>query len=219
MPQCTAKSKRSHRRCRRSAAPGRSVCDKHGGKSLSGIAHPNWKHGRYSQALPRGLMAKYVQAQEDPRWLSLRDELALTDARILDVLERLGAGETSERWLAVIAAYEELEGARPSKDTGKMADALRRLGDAIRAGRDDLAGSSDLTAQIVLRQRLVEAQSRMMRDLHHMLGIDHVFALIDALAALVREHVKDPAAVRAIQEGLTRLLRTPAPTPSNGDRP
>jgi len=66
-----------------------------------------------------------------------------------------------------------------------MAEALRRLGEAIHAGRDDLAVSGDLTAQIVLRQRLVEAQSRMMRDLHHMLGLDHVFALIDAVAALV----------------------------------
>lgn len=217
MPQCTAKSKRSHRRCKRSASVGRSVCASHGGKTPIGIAHPNWKHGRYSQALPRGLMAKYVQAQDDPRWLSLRDELALTDARIQDVLERLGAGETGERWQAVIAAYEELEGARPSKDTGKMADALRRLGKAIRAGRDDLAGSNDLTAQIVLRQRLVEAQSRMMRDLHHMLGLDHVFALIDALAVLVREHVKDPEAIRAIQDGLTRLLRAPASVPPEGE--
>ena len=217
MPQCTAKSKRSHRRCRRSASLGRSVCASHGGKTPIGIASPNWKHGRYSQALPRGLLTKYVQAQGDPRWLSLRDELALTDARIQDLLERLAAGETSERWQAVIAAHEELEGARPAKDTGRMAEALRRLGEAIHAGRDDLAVSGDLTAQIVLRQRLVEAQSRMMRDLHHMLGLDHVFALIDAVAALVREHVKDAAALRAIQEGLTRLLRAPAS--SDGDRP
>ncbi|MFP5265567.1 MAG: HGGxSTG domain-containing protein [Blastocatellia bacterium] len=29
-------------------------CSKHGGKSLAGIAHPNYKHGFYSKYLPRG---------------------------------------------------------------------------------------------------------------------------------------------------------------------
>lgn len=48
--RCAAKSKQSGRRCRQIAAPGKSVCRFHGGKSLSGRAHPAYTDGEATQA-------------------------------------------------------------------------------------------------------------------------------------------------------------------------
>jgi len=46
--RCTARSKQTGNRCRQHVRPGRRVCFYHGGASLRGIGHPNWKHGCYS---------------------------------------------------------------------------------------------------------------------------------------------------------------------------
>lgn len=50
--RCTAQSKRSGERCRKSAMKERAVCLAHGGKTPRGVASPNLRHGRYSKAMP-----------------------------------------------------------------------------------------------------------------------------------------------------------------------
>ncbi len=42
-------------------------CAKHGGKSLFGIAHPNYKHGLYSKYCPSGAMRRAVIRTEKRR--------------------------------------------------------------------------------------------------------------------------------------------------------
>ena len=59
--QCTAKSKRSGRQCRRWASPGKSVCFFHGGRStgpkttagIEAIRKAHYKHGRYNTILAK----------------------------------------------------------------------------------------------------------------------------------------------------------------------
>ncbi len=50
--QCTATSKRTGERCRKSAMLGRTVCLAHGGRTPRGVASPHFKHGRHSKQLP-----------------------------------------------------------------------------------------------------------------------------------------------------------------------
>ncbi len=86
--QCEATSKRSGERCRKHAMRGRNVCLAHGGKTPRGAASPHFKTGRYSRSLPGRLVAAYEEALSDPRLLSLRDELALTDAMLMETLSQ-----------------------------------------------------------------------------------------------------------------------------------
>ncbi len=97
--QCEATSKRSGRRCRKHAMRGRNVCLVHGGKTPRGAASPHFKTGRYSRSLPGHLLATYEDARRDPRLLSLRDELALTDAMLAETLSQLDddSSEAKER--------------------------------------------------------------------------------------------------------------------------
>lgn len=87
--QSEATSKRSGERCRKHAMRGRNVCLSHGGKTPRGAASPHFKTGRYSRSLPGHLVATYERALNDPRLLSLRDELALTDAMLAELLAQL----------------------------------------------------------------------------------------------------------------------------------
>lgn len=88
MTQCTARSKRSKLQCQRDAVPGRTVCAMHGGHSLIGPAHPNYKSGRYSKLLPGGLAMNYEKGRRDPELLALRDEIALTNARLIEAAKK-----------------------------------------------------------------------------------------------------------------------------------
>ena len=74
-PRCTAKSKRTGKRCRGPAVKGGAVCRMHGagGGHPSGKAHPRWKHGMRSR-----------------EWTEQRHEICdlVREARELDALIR-----------------------------------------------------------------------------------------------------------------------------------
>ena len=62
-------------------------CRWHGGKSLRGAEHPMAKHLRYSKYLPEALLARYQEARDDPQLLELRDEIALVDSRLIQLID------------------------------------------------------------------------------------------------------------------------------------
>lgn len=84
---CGAK-KRDGSPCK-AAAMKNGRCRIHGGKSLSGAASGTFKHGRFSTCAPAKLASKIEQGLSDPELLSLRDDVALQDAFILERLEKV----------------------------------------------------------------------------------------------------------------------------------
>ena len=101
MQRCKALAKSTRERCRRAVTPGREVCHYHGGKSLRGIAHPGYKHGRYSKDLPMRMVARYSKALADPELLNLSAEIAIAEARIAELLGKVDAGEAGGLWLSL----------------------------------------------------------------------------------------------------------------------
>src|SRR4051812_32142589 len=83
-------------------------CRMHGGATPRGPALPQFKHGRYSRSLPTRLAAQYEAAQSDPVLMELRDEIALNDARLADLLGRVDTGESGSLWGAAAKAHAAL---------------------------------------------------------------------------------------------------------------
>src|SRR5262245_50879761 len=96
---CGAKTRKGGS-CHRAAGPN-GRCNLHGGKSLAGVAHPNFKTGRYSKYLPSQLTARYKLAEKDPQLLELIDEIALVNARLSSVLEGIKNGGDESAWAEV----------------------------------------------------------------------------------------------------------------------
>lgn len=94
---------------------GRNVCMSHGGKTPRGAASPHFKTGRYSRSLPGHLLAAYEQALSDPRLLSLRHELALTDAMIANLLQQLDDDSPDSAYSGIF------------RQIGRLIDQRRRL--------------------------------------------------------------------------------------------
>jgi hypothetical protein len=102
--QCQAKAKSTGKQCRRHAVISRQVCRVHGGATPRGIASPQFKTGRHSRDLPSQLSKRYREALTDTELLSLRDDIALIDARVTELLETLE--DNPSAWKAITELLE-----------------------------------------------------------------------------------------------------------------
>lgn len=123
--QCTATSKQSGQRCRRSPTVGRSTCKMHGGTQPRGIASPNWKGRGYSKDLPTRLADRYTQALADPDLIACASEVALIDSRIGEILSSLPADLSAvdrDAWELLLPLIEQRR---------RLAETERKRGEAL----------------------------------------------------------------------------------------
>ncbi len=67
-PQCTARAKHSGQRCKNPAAHGCKTCRNHGarrpGTVRRGVAHPQYRHGKETQAAKAARSARLAQLRD-----------------------------------------------------------------------------------------------------------------------------------------------------------
>lgn len=210
--RCTAKSKQSGEQCKRHAVPGRNVCAMHGGKSPGGLGSATLKSGKYSKYLPQGLAAKYAAAVTDPEILALNNEIALVDARAMELLDGLNSGEaTATLWNKLQKAAAELDAAQRAGDAVKLAMALNDMLELIRRGAAESARWLEIYNLFERRRRLVDSERKRRMDMQTSVNADQIMILVRAIADLVNQHVTDRDARSAISTGLANLLATRTP--------
>lgn len=205
--RCTAKSKQSGEQCKRHAVPGRNVCAMHGGKSPGGLGSATLKSGKYSKYLPQGLAAKYAAAVTDPEILALNNEIALVDARAMELLDGLNSGEaTATLWNKLQKAAAELDAAQRAGDAVKLAMALNDMLELIRRGAAESARWLEIYNLFERRRRLVDSERKRRMDMQTSVNADQIMILVRAIADLVNQHVTDRDARSAISTGLANLI-------------
>lgn len=154
-------------------------CKFHGGMTPVGPASPHFKHGRHSVLLKdiKGLGQHYERALADPDLLRLDAEIALTDARIGDLLERV-SGSKRQAGVTIDGLWPQLENL------------------------------------IENRRKLVDTESKRMKDLHAMVSVDRVMLIVSYLADSVKKHVRDRDVQTAILNDLRRLLKPEVALPA-----
>ena len=167
--RCTATSKRSRERCKNPAVKGRTVCRLHGGASLRGPAHPNWRHGKF-WALLGDRAGFYLDALEDPALGEFRETIALLDVRTADLIRAAygeagedGAGGFSIRrirrtWEAARSAMLGGESREWDRAVAEMDKALRGAGAADDAWAE-LVDVLDKRRKAAASMNLAEARS------------------------------------------------------------
>lgn len=210
--RCTAKSKRTGQQCKAFAVPGRSVCRHHGGKTPQGRALPQTTHGRYSKHLPTRMLASYEQAQHDPELLNLREDIALLDARLSELLKRVDSGESGKLWQDLRAAWKVVRNAA-NDDEKNMA--IAELGPLIERGYQDTQAWGEIRAAIEQRRKLVESERKRLIEMQQMMTMSQAQLLIARLYDVVTQHVSDRATLAAIGAGLQALAGAGEPVPDS----
>lgn len=200
--QCGASAKQSGQPCRR-ASMQNGRCYMHGGASRTGLAHPQMQHGRYSKHLPTRMGERYQQSLTDPELLAMREEVALIDSRLADVLGRVDSGESGKAWALLKSLFSDYRKAREGVD---KAIVLHQIEDTIKDGLDDYAAWEEVRSLIDQRSRIVASERQRLVQMQQMLSIDQAMTLMAAIADSVRKHVSDRDALAGISADLTRLL-------------
>jgi hypothetical protein len=213
--RCTATSKQTGERCRRFPTPGRTVCRFHGGKTPRGVALPQSKGGRYSRDLPTRLAERYAEALRDAVLLELREEIALLDARLADVLGRVDSGESGAAWAALgrlLGAYRRAQAEGRADEAARAVDEIERL---IRGGGRDYAAWAEARSLIDQRRRLVESERRRLVEARQMISVEQAMLFVTALAEAARRHVTDPRVLAAMLADIERTLSVADPARRN----
>ena len=181
-------------------------CRFHGGKSLSGPANPAWIDGRASDVLPKRMLDDYHRSRQDPDKLALDNELALIDARMIDVLRRVESGESGQLWRILADQANEYELARAAKDGVLMAQSVNSIIALIRRGNADHAAWSEVMGLVERRRKIAESERKRLIQQHQVVGTEVAMALLGQLVTVVKEHVQDDDAIRAISDEYARLV-------------
>jgi hypothetical protein len=196
--QCKAWSRRNQQQCRNPAMRGQEVCRMHGGKTPRGPASTHYKDGRHSRFLPARMFAAYHAAGLDPELMSLRRDLALLDARIIDVLKRVDSGEAGVIWQAAQAAMARFDREWVKKDGDGMEAALAEMRRLLTQGASDWATWREVGKLIEQRCKLVESEQHRLTLAGEMIHREQAMALLGQVVAILRRHVPDRQVLHAI---------------------
>lgn len=201
MAQCTAKAKHTQERCRDSAMRGKKVCWHHGGKSLSGMASPSYKTGKYSKVLPVRLQQTYEEARANPRLLSLTDDIAAAESRLADLFQRVDTGESGALWQTLGETLEDFNAALAKNALPAMHQHLATLRRLITQGRDDYAAWAEIQALWETRCKLTLTEQKTLVAMQQMISTEQLMVYLgvitNAITRCVTAHA-EPDASRAI---------------------
>lgn len=179
----------------------------HGGKSPIGIASATFKHGRVCKYLPDRLAANFEAASKDPNLLELRNELALVDSRMLELIQMLDKQGNTQHFQDLQTVFEQMKSLRASGENGKVLDnAMNRMENCIKAGINNHAVWDDIGVQVDRRQRLTESERKRLSDTHQMISSERLMALLAGVLRIIMEHVQDMKVRQAIRLELLQLL-------------
>jgi hypothetical protein len=200
---CGAKT-RSGGRCRAYAMPN-GRCTVHGGQTPNGIASPQYRHGRYSRYMPKALKKDYESALADTELLSLRDDVALLEARQAELLREMDS-VAQVPWARVVGAVDNLARCKDSE----RSSCLTTLTELVLAGGSAAATVAGCWAELreVLQEKakVVQAESRRLDEMHQTMTRSQAVLLMAEVAAAVRENVTDRQVLQRIQNRLNAVL-------------
>lgn len=202
---CTARSKRTGQGCKGKAIPGKTVCHWHGGRTLSGEASLHFKHGRYSKDLPTRLFARFQVGKEDPLLLELREDIALIDARLGELIGRAEKGDAGAIWDALAKASAEFQKTQARRDTAAAGLALEEMLRLIHTGAQDVAAWREIHTLLEQRRRFVESERKRLIDAEQMMTVEQAVLYFRALTNAITTHVHDRSTIESIKAEFRRL--------------
>lgn len=203
--RCTAKAKSTGAQCKRPALPGSTKCRIHGGATPRGLASPHLTHGRYSKDLPTRLASRYAEALADTELLSLRDDVALVDARIAELLTRIDKGESGRIWGKLADAKSEFITARGAADVPAMDRWLGEILRLIDAGNADWMIVADIVQLQDHKRKLGESERKRLIEMRQIITTEQAAVLLGAITDIIVRNVTDRDTRARISAELTRI--------------
>lgn len=193
MTQCDAIAKHSKERCKQPACQGSTKCRYHGGKSLRGAAHPNFKDGSYvKKSMPTQLAAKYEASLNDPDLMNIRWIAALRSAFIQERLEALSLGGDLANILENLNAnYQDMRTAYYAANSSGMHAALERYRLIIDDGQRYNAMRNEIEAALNDQRKDITDYEAIIHRGENAIPFEQVVTLLAAFSAFIMKEFAD----------------------------
>lgn len=201
---CGAKT-RSGGRCQKSGLEN-GRCRLHGGKSLKGVDHPNFKTGRHSKYLPDSLSAMVEEMRLDEDLLDGSEEIRIMDARINQLIIRAGESDTPTFRKDLLGLRLEVMKAHARNDTAAVNRAFASILETIVKGGDEDENWHVIGRLFLDRDKLATSQHRRLVDASQMISSDRQMVLVNFIIDSIRSRVNNDSIVSAIIGDLRSVL-------------
>lgn len=213
--------------CTSYPAKGRTRCKHHGGATLTGRENPAYKHGRHVrrtyEALPARLRERVTEIIDDPNLLSLRENVAVADARLSELYARLDTGESGGAWKAareslddLLAAQKFAQAARDAHNAEGVSEAqadgqaaMSALAAAIKRGARDQEIIDEIVSHTRYRADLASREHKMLTDKAQVITSVEAMSLVEHLLHVIEQEVSDRRVRSRIGEGFAKLVNLP----------
>lgn len=210
---CGAKNRRGGR-CHKRQLEANGRCTLHGGHTPPpGPTHQSWLHGRGSkllEAIPHKMRDGFIASMRDPEIISVRSELGLVDARIMDLVRDLATAQYTNEWkkdleeqlnrLRVELNSDEIE-------TDAALEAINNAEAALSQQDSDAQAWSGILATIETRRKLVDTERRLLEAHQASVDVNQMQAILLHILTAVRENVLPLEGGRAAADGIALEVR------------
>ncbi len=182
--------------------------------TLRGKAAQEWRAGHYAERMPDNLRYVFSRAAEADAMISMKYQMALIDAREVQLLERLGTDESSKAWLKIRALAEELKVHIENEDATQQAKTLWSLLNAIDAGSSDEVVWTEIRENAEFRRRLSESERKHVESERAQMSMEQIGQIAAFFGNLLKRYVTDQQRLLAAATELQRYFEgTPAAQP------
>lgn len=175
--------------------PRNGRCNKHGGKTLIGEAHPNYKNGnasRYGPLLPERLRPLLNQMAEDQDRLDLSDEIDLSRTRLAELLTRLEQGLSLDIVKTLRKSWSKMQTAMRNEDKKALGEAMTDHSNALRALSNDYGAWADYDRWLARLQNLTESQRRYEIERSYVIPIEQVELIFTRMRLRLQSEIFAP---------------------------
>jgi hypothetical protein len=193
-------------RCQSTQTLQNGRCIRHGGASLSGMAHPRYQGKGYSKYLPQRILADYDAAINDTSLIELRSEMAVIEARVAALFRQMGSGESGVTWRKAQDAMRELMIAIQTQDADAQATAIQGLRTTIDRGVGEYAVWEEVVSLFKAKASLISTETRRVVAAKQFVTLDKLGILLDAIQQSVIDQVQDRSTLARIQREWNLIL-------------
>lgn len=213
-PECA-----NPRFCRRLVKEAGLRCRLHGGgaNKTVGAANPAFKHGKYSRYMPERLAAKYIESARDPELLANRQEIAVLDARLAELLGRVDTGASSRLFGKAREAFIGFRNALDRSDKETMQIHLQTLDATLGHAVGDYAAWDDIRQSLETRRKLVETEMRRLEKMQHLHTAEELQSLLSAIAHIAKRVIRDPKVLNEFTLSVLELGQRDSGRPTPAD--
>lgn len=206
---CQAKKPAGAKPCMKPALRGNRFCAHHAtslGRATNGRNYKDGKTSKYHGALPGRMLAAYEASLDDGRLLQMREEIALLDSRIVDLLARVDSGESGRLWTRLGEVQREFTLARNQGKVDLMQEKLAELEGLIAAGKKDAESWREVQAALDLRRKLVESERKRIAEQQQAVTAEQLAGFMSTLLELLTNEIDDRATLSRISRRLYQMV-------------